>query len=309
MTEDLNSRVADSAPRVLVLGRKGQIATELADTSWPAEWQVTCLGRDNLDITRPDAVRQAVNVLCPDLVVNAAAYTAVDAAEIDAQQAFAVNSRGAASVAAACAALDIPLIHLSTDFVFDGAAQHAYREDDPVNPLSVYGASKEAGERAVRNALRRHVILRTSWVYGPHGSNFVKTLLRYGPQQAALSVVDDQTGCPTAAADVARAVAIIARQLLDGRDDAFGTYHFCGRTGMTWYRFAAAVLDRAAEAGLAVPRLYPIATADRPLPAPRPRWSVLDCRRIAEVFGIEARSWHDALAETFLRLMPSAVPS
>jgi dTDP-4-dehydrorhamnose reductase len=157
MTEDLNSRVADSAPRVLVLGRKGQIAAELADTAWPAEWQVTCLGRDNLDITRPDAVRQAVNVLCPELVVNAAAYTAVDAAEIDAQQAFAVNSRGAASVAAACAALDIPLIHLSTDFVFDGAAQHAYREDDPVNPLSVYGASKEAGERAVRNALRRRM--------------------------------------------------------------------------------------------------------------------------------------------------------
>ena len=201
-------------------------------------------------------------------------------------------------MAEACARIGAALIHLSTDYVFDGAKAGAYREDDPIHPLSVYGASKAAGEAAVRERLDRAVILRTSWVYAPIGRNFVRTMLRLGAARDRIGVVDDQRGCPTSAADIARAIATIAQALLTGHVDGFGTFHFCGGGDTTWYGFARAIFAGAAARGLKTPpTVTPIATADYPTPALRPRNSVLDCGRIGRIHHIVPRPWPAALAE------------
>ena len=197
----------------------------------------------------------------------------------------------------------MPLVHISTDYVFDGEKSGAYVEDDPVNAISVYGASKEAGERAVRRGLVAHVILRTAWVYSPHGRNFVKTMLRLGREHDELGLVDDQSGCPTAAADVARAIAGVASQLVAGKADGFGTFHFCGAGVTTWYGFACKIFELAATHGAKIPSVKPIATTDYRTPAPRPKNSVLDCRRIQKIYGIKRRPWHDSLVECIDELL------
>lgn len=203
----------------------------------------------------------------------------MDRAETERDAAWAANCDGAAHIAASCRDMGIPLIHISTDYVFDGTKGGPYREDDPVNPLSVYGASKEAGERAVRDALREHVILRTAWVYSAHGHNFVKTMLRLAAECPALRVVADQTGAPTAAADLAAAIAHIATQIGAG-NTAWGTYHFTGAGAVTWHGFAEAIFARAERWRGPKPRVEAIATAEYPTPARRPANSVLDCARI-----------------------------
>lgn len=288
--------------RMLVFGHDGQVAHALRTMSWQ-DVDVTALGRAGADITDPGAVRRAVEAARPDVAVNTAAYTAVDRAETEAEQAFAVNRDGAGHIAAACAAAGVPLIHYSTDYVFDGAKDGPWREDDPIAPLGVYGASKAAGEEAVRAAGPRHVILRTAWVFGAHGNNFVRTMLRLGAERERLGIVADQRGCPTAAADLATAAVTVARHVL-ATGEGWGTYHCCGAPPTTWHGFAEAIFEeRRRVTGLAPPRLDAIATADYPTPARRPANSVLDTTRFTGRFGLPAPAWRDALAGVVRQLL------
>jgi dTDP-4-dehydrorhamnose reductase len=278
--------------RILVIGRAGQLGTALAEASWPAEVEVVSRGRDRIDLARPAAARDAVIAEKPDLVINAAAYTAVDKAESEQELAFAVNRDGPSALAEACLAIGVPLIHVSTDYVFDGSKQGAYLEDDPVNPASVYGASKEAGESAIRAGLPAHVIIRTAWVYAPMGQNFVRTMLRLGRERPELRVVDDQIGSPTAAEELARAVQGAAGALLAGGRD-FGTFHFAGSGSTSWFGLAQAVFELTQGQR---PRLIPIPTSGYPTAARRPANSVLDSSKFARLYGVTARPWRDSLA-------------
>ena len=282
---------------ILVIGRIGQVAHELRRGAWPAGFSVRFVERPEIDFTRPDEVRAIVRDARPDIVVNAAAYTAVDAAESDRDMAFVVNCDGPATVAEACGEIGAALVHYSTDYVYDGGKASAWVETDPVNPLSVYGASKAAGDAAIAGRLDRHVILRTSWVYSATGHNFVKTMLRLGGERDKLGIVDDQRGAPTAAADIAAATIAVCTALAAGKRDGFGTFHFTGGGATTWYGFAREIFAVAASRNRKTPRtVEPIATEAYPLPAPRPRNSVLDCGKIARVYGVSTRPWEDALA-------------
>src|SRR5438067_5688830 len=291
--------------KLLVLGSAGQIGHELCRFAWPADYRVAGFDRAEVDVTDQDAVTAAVNRERPGIVINAAAYTAVDRAESEPDAAWAGNCAGAGYLAAACHANGIPLIHISTDYVFDGRKKGPYREDDPVNPLGVYGRSKEAGDRAVRQALAEHVILRTAWVYSAHGHNFVRTMLRLASERPVLRVVADQIGSPTSGADAARAIAAIVQRIAAG-DDHWGTYNFASAGAVSWHGFAQAIFDLAAPWRGPPPTVEAITTADYPTPACRPANSVLDCGRIAEVFGIAPRLWRDALAEVIREVYESA---
>jgi dTDP-4-dehydrorhamnose reductase len=287
--------------KVLVLGARGQVGRELCRYSWPEDVTLIAIDHLGLDITRREAVFATIADIRPDIVVNAAAYTAVDRAESEPDAAWAANCVGPDNIAAACRQLGIPLIHISTDYVFDGTKSGAYREDDPVNPLGVYGASKEAGERAVRAALREHIILRTAWVYSGHGHNFVKTMLRLARERPVLRVVADQIGSPTSAAALAGAIAQLARPVTNGTA-IWGTYHLAGAGAVTWHGFAEAIFDLASRWRGPPPRVEPITTADYPTPARRPSNSVLDCSRIGAAFGVGLRPWRAALAEVIEEL-------
>lgn len=261
---------------------------------WPREYEIAAIDLESADITVCDAVEGAVVSARADLVINLAAYTAVDKAETDEAVAFAVNRDGARHIARACSKRNIPLIHLSTDYVFDGCKPDPYREDDEVNPLSVYGRSKEAGEQAVRSSLDQHIILRTSSVFGVHGSNFVKTILRLAADRPVLRVVADQCSRPTAAGAIAAALVALADAILRG-DLSFGTYHFAGVGAVTWHAFAEAIIAASAARLGSRPRIDAITTAEYPLPAKRPANSVLDCRKIEERFGIVPPPWREGL--------------
>jgi dTDP-4-dehydrorhamnose reductase len=295
---------------VLVIGCRGQVGRELMAAPLPAGVSRIGLGHGDLDLTDRDAVRDLVERCRPALIVNAARYTAVDRAEAEPEAAFAVNAEGPAHLAAAAAAAGSALLHLSTDYVFDGARAGAYTEDDPIGPLGVYGASKAAGEEAVRKHLERHVILRTSWVFGAHGTNFVRTMLRLGQERDRLQVVADQRGCPTAAADIAEAVFGIARRLLlERRGEGWGTCHFAGRGATTWHGFAEAIFERAQAFWGRRPEVVPITTADYPTPARRPACSVLDCTRFERTFGLPRRPWTDGLDAVLRSLLGAEPPS
>ena len=282
--------------KLLVVGAGGQVGHELCRFAWPAGSRLAAFGHDGVDITSRTAVAAAVAREQPDIVINAAAYTAVDRAESETDKAWAGNCTGPLNLAAVCGDAGIPLIHLSTDYVFDGGKEGAYREDDAVKPLGAYGQSKEAGERAVRGLLPQHVILRTAWVYSAHGHNFVKTMLRLAEGRPVLRVVADQVGSPTSAADIAAAIATVVRQIEAGKG-CWGTYNFAGAGAVSWHGFAEAIFELATPWRGPPPRVEPITTAQYPTPARRPANSVLDCRRIAEAFGIVPRPWRDALAE------------
>ncbi|MFC7335520.1 dTDP-4-dehydrorhamnose reductase [Rhodocista pekingensis] len=297
--------------RLLLLGGTGQVGTALRRLAPERDWSVSAPERSALDLATADrdSLRQAV--AAADLVLNAAAYTRVDQAETDRDAAVAANATGPGLLARVCAEAERPLLHLSTDYVFDGSGTRPYREDDPVAPLGVYGASKAAGEAAVRAAGPRHVILRTAWVFSPDGANFLRTMLRLGRERPEVRVVDDQRGCPTAADDIAAACLGIADRLAaDGRtadrpDDAsplWGTFHFAGAPATTWHGFAAAIFAEAERRGLPVPRLLPITTADYPTPTRRPAFSVLDCTRIETTYGIAAPDWRAGVRRCLDRL-------
>ena len=279
--------------KLLVTGANGQVGRALVEAGGE---EVVGLDRAALDITDRAAVHRSVTEHAPSLVVNAAAYTAVDRAEAEAERAFAVNRDGPAHLAAACAEAGVPLVHLSTDYVFDGTKGKPYRESDTPHPLGVYGQSKWAGEEAVREHVDRHVIVRTSWVFGTHGANFVRTMLRLMQERDTLRVVADQHGNPTAAADIARAVLEIAEQVHDGGDAPWGTYHFAGRPATTWHGFAEAILDEARRHGpVRTTHVEAIPTSAYPTAASRPLDTRLDSTRLAEAWGIEAPPWRPAL--------------
>ncbi len=228
--------------------------------------------------------------------MNCAAYTAVDRAEQEPDRAFAVNRDGPANLARACAAAGAVLLHLSTDYVFDGTKSGPYREDDAAAPLGVYGGSKWAGEEAVRQTLPAHLILRVSWVFGATGGNFVKTMLRLAREREELRVVDDQHGCPTHAGAIAATLLTLAERLTGGPSAAYGTYHFCNPPPVTWHGFAGAIIERArALTPIKTRTIVPIATQDYPLPARRPANSVLDCTRLHETFGLTPEPWQAGL--------------
>lgn len=290
---------------VLILGAGGQVGRELTGLRWPAGMSVVGRDRAGCDLADAAAVARAVRDLAPKIVINAGAYTAVDKAESDVDQAYAVNRDGVAALAAVCADIGAGLVHISTDYVFDGSKIGAYVESDPVAPLGVYGASKEAGEQAIRAACPRHVIIRTAWVFGAQGHNFVKTMLRLGADRPELRVVDDQVGCPTPARAVARACQTAAVAMLGGAEDKFGTYHYAGDRAISWRGFAEAIFDASQRRGGARPVVHPIATADYPTPARRPANSVLNSGRFQAAFGLAAADWAAGLAEMLDEIAPA----
>lgn len=287
--------------KVLVVGL-GQLGSALSTTSWPDGLKIVGKGHADLDIADQEAVRREMTEGY-GLVVNAAAYTAVDNAEHQPDEAWRANAIGPRNIASACAATSIPMIHVSTDYVFDGTKEGAYRVDDTVHPINVYGKSKEAGEQAVRSELGQHIILRTAWLYSDRGSNFVRTILRLLDERDELQIVADQKGAPTSAADLAAAIVSIAEQLLlKERSDAWGTYHMTNSGNATWFELARAIADwRIAHARRSSP-IRPITTKDYPTPARRPANSVLDCSKLNEVFSVSPRPWRQALADTLMSL-------
>jgi dTDP-4-dehydrorhamnose reductase len=292
------------AQRILVAGRSGQIARALASVPLPGGFALECRGRESLDLLDPARTIREVAQSGADIVINAAAYTAVDKAESEPDLAFRLNRDGAAALAEGAAACGAALIHISTDYVFDGTKPTPYREEDPVGPVSVYGASKEAGERAVREQIDRHVILRTAWVYSRSGEgSFVRTMLRLGAERPELRIIDDQHGTPTAAGDAARAMITIAAALAAGKADGYGTFHYCNAGSTTRFGQAKFIFDWLAARGHKVPRLTPIPTSAYPMPARRPANSVLDCGRIGEVYGILPRAWEVSMAECLSEIM------
>ncbi len=289
--------------RVLVTGVSGQVGGELvraADRAAASGIEIVGVGRDRLDLAKPGGIDGVLDTVRPTVVVNPAAYTAVDRAEQESDAAFAINRDGPAALAAACAERGIGLLHLSTDYVFDGSATVPYRPEDPVAPLGVYGASKQAGETAIRHAIEDHIILRTAWVYAARGANFMNTMLRVGATRDALRVVDDQRGTPTAAPDIASAILAILAARAAGTPVPPGTYHYTAEGETTWYGFAEAIFERAATVWGRRPEVEAITTDQYPTPTRRPAYSVLDNSSLIEaVPTLPRRPWR-AAAESVL---------
>jgi dTDP-4-dehydrorhamnose reductase len=294
--------------KVLVSGREGQLARGLLEAADGAgEVQVVAIGRPELDLADAKSVAAVVAHQRPDVVVNAAAYTAVDNAETEPAVARAVNALGAEHVAGACAAHSIPIIHISTDYVFDGMKPSPYREDDATGPINVYGRTKLEGEQRVAKACERHLILRTAWLHSRWGVNFVKTMLRLGATRPGISVVDDQLGSPTYAPDLARIVlAAAARMVADPAGMRWGTYHAAGGGETTRFGFAREVFRCAAEQGLPVADVTAIATSAYPTPARRPANSRLNCDRLRRLLGLELPDWRVGVQDCVARLAETA---
>lgn len=283
---------------LLVFGRTGQVARELAALAPDA----TFAGRDRADLTDPAACAALIRAVRPRAVINAAAYTAVDRAETDAETARLVNADAPAAMARACADLGIPFLHISTDYVFDGSGDRSRAEDAPTAPLGVYGATKLAGEQGVAAAGGTWAVMRTSWVFSAHGANFVKTMLRLGAERDRLTVVADQIGGPTPAADIAGACLRMIRVMRDRPDTTGGIYHFAGTPDASWADFARQIM---AQAGLAA-QVADIPSSDYPTPAARPLNSRLDCGRIARDFGIARPDWRAGLTRVLDQLKDKA---
>lgn len=293
--------------RVLVTGVTGQVGgalVRLAGEGAGEGIEIVGVGRDRLDLAQPGRIDGALDAVRPDLVVNPAAYTAVDKAEQERDLAFAINRDGPAALAASCAERGIGLVHVSTDYVFDGTGTRPYRPEDPVAPLGVYGASKEAGETAIRHALEDHLILRTAWVYAARGGNFMNTMLRVGKDRDELKVVADQHGTPTAAVDIAGAILALIRARRAGDGVAPGTYHYTADGETTWHGFAEAIFERVGPVWGRRPTVHAITTAEYPTPARRPGYSVLDSSALtAALPSLPHRSWQAALDEVFAARM------
>lgn len=281
--------------KLLIFGQTGQVARELARRA-PAGVTLHTLGRDRADLADPATCALAIDRTDADAVINAAAWTAVDKAEADIDAAMVVNGDAPTAMARAAADRGLPFLHLSTDYVFDGAGDEPFAPDEPIAPLGAYGRSKLAGERGVRAATGPHLILRTSWVVSAHGSNFVKTMLRLGAERESLTVVADQIGGPTPAAAIADALFVAARAMAGGATG--GTHHFAGAPDTSWADFARQIM---ASAGLAC-RITDIPTSAYPTPAKRPLNSRLDCRSFTESFGIARPDWHTGLDDILKEL-------
>jgi dTDP-4-dehydrorhamnose reductase len=284
--------------RLVVFGRHGQVGRALCQIYGNrSDADLLAYGRDQVDLADSAALADSIAEAAPDCVINAAAYTAVDRAEDEPELAYKINAAAPMAMAQACAALDIPIVHYSTDYVFDGKAARPYAETDPTGPLGVYGESKLAGEQAVAGQCGKHIIVRTSWVYDGEGHNFVNTMRRLGAERDTLSVVDDQFGCPTYAADLAEQTVKIVDRLVAGdptdRQRGYGVYHLAGSGTTTWCRFARAIF---AQLSAKSPQVKAITTAEFPTKAPRPAFSVLNTDKAATVFNVRMPDWQDALA-------------
>ena len=292
--------------RMVVTGLRGQVVTSLIERARSAGTvEVVALGRPELDLAVAMNINRALTEARPDIIVSAAAYTAVDRAESEQDLAMAVNGAAPGLIAATARRLDVPVIHLSTDYVFDGAKAEPYREKDTVNPLGAYGRSKLAGEHAVQQATPNHTILRTAWVYSPFGTNFVKTMLRLATEREALNIVADQQGSPTNALDIADAVIAVAGQMLSHPDDPYkrGVFHLSGTGYTDWASFAEAIFAASAARGGPHARVNRIPTSEYPTAAPRPANSRLNNGKISRHFGIGMPDWRTSLPLVVQRLL------
>jgi dTDP-4-dehydrorhamnose reductase len=291
--------------KILVTGRTGQLVTSLVERSLHSGGvEIVALGRPELDLESPAAIAEAVKRIGPDVVINAAAYTAVDTAEDEPERAFAANADGAGAVARAARAAGSRFVQISTDYVFDGTSDRPYREDDPVNPLGVYGRSKLAGEQAVRDEDGDSVVVRTAWVYSPFGRNFLKTMIAASRQRDELSVVADQVGNPSSALDLADGLLALAATWRQSPRNGLGeTYHLTGGGEASWHGFAEEILARSARQGGPSARVRPIATDEWPTRAPRPRDSRLDSAKFERDFGYRAPPWQDSTEATVRRVL------
>jgi dTDP-4-dehydrorhamnose reductase len=282
--------------RVIVVGSLGMLARDLCAALESQGYEAIGHHLPELDIRQEDHVVSCFGASNPDLVINCAAYTNVDQAESDIEPAYAVNRDGAMHIANACRTLHVPLVHISTDYVFDGGAERPYREDDETSPLGIYGLSKLEGETAVRDAVEQHYIVRTAWLYGVHGKNFVKTILTHARTKAELRVVSDQFGCPTWTWDLAETLCAFAARMAEQRPAPWGTYHCCGRGITTWHEFAELIVQEGCKREpLKTTRIVPISSEEYPTAAKRPMFSALDCRKIEKALGIELPAWQNSL--------------
>lgn len=282
--------------KFLITGAKGQVGHCLTE-QLAGKAEILAVARDELDITDQSAVKKIVKTFKPDVIINAAAHTAVDRAESEVELSEAINVKGPQYLAEAANEIGAVILHISTDYVFEGTGSGEYKEDDQTNPQGVYGRTKLAGEIAVQQANPRSIILRTAWVFGEHGHNFVKTMLRLAKDRDSLGIVGDQFGGPTYAGDIAKALIEIANQILAGKENAFGVYHFTGKPYVSWYEFAKAIFAEAELQNILEksPLVNSIATSDYPTPAKRPANSRLDLTKIKQVFNIEPSDWQVAL--------------
>ncbi|MET0951543.1 MAG: dTDP-4-dehydrorhamnose reductase [Pseudomonas sp.] len=282
--------------RILISGQHGQVSREL-QLRLSAVGELVVLGRDQLDLAQPQQIRQQVQSVRPDLIINAAAHTAVDQAESEPDLAFAINATGPGILAEEASALGIPLIHYSTDYVFDGSKAEPYTEADAPNPLGVYGKSKLAGEQAITAVKGEHLILRTSWVYSTHGRNFLLTMQRLLQEKPEMRIVADQIGAPTWAGTIAASTVALIERWQAGQAGAWGTYHLTAQGETSWFGFAQAIGEALREQGKPCANLLPIPSSDYPTPAARPLNSRLDCSRLQREWGVSQPDWQTALRE------------
>jgi dTDP-4-dehydrorhamnose reductase len=293
---------------ILIFGAGGQLGRELIDLAAADGTPLAGLSHAQADITDADSIGRAVRDSRPTLVVNAAAYNAVDRAESEPQAAVKANAVGPAMLAQACAAVRVPLIHISTDYVFDGKKSGAYRETDPVNPLGVYARSKSEGEKAVRRLWPHHLILRTAWLYGVHGANFLKTMVRLASERDELNVVADQTGSPTATFDLASGILAAALAIQRGGGQ-WGTYHLAGTGAATRHAFAERIVSAQRRFSGRAPRVNAVSSSDFPAAARRPKNSALDSSKFAAAFGFRARDWREGVDATVAALFEAKAPA
>ena len=304
--------MSNRKPGILLSGANGQLGWELNHTLSP-QYEVHALERSKLDLTNSKQIRQRVSEIKPDIIINAAAYTAVDKAEQEPELAFAVNAEAPAILAEEAARIDASLIHYSTDYVFDGSGTQPWREEDRPAPLNVYGKSKLAGEQAIKASAVPHLIFRTSWVYGAHGHNFVKTILRMASEKEEMSIIDDQIGAPTSSAFLANTTAQVLSQLTDnpkkGIAENSDTYHLCCSGETSWHGFASEIVRLAEQndVHLALKTIHRIPSSAYPTPAQRPQNSRLDCSRLNKVFGLQPVTWQTALAQALPHIIASQI--
>ena len=288
---------------LLVIGSQGQLARSLVEHArGRSEFSLTAIGRPQIDLEKPGSAAEIIAAMRPDIVINAAGYTAVDQAEAEPERAFRVNAEAAGEIAGAAAKVDAPVIHISTDYVFDGRADRPYDEEAPTNPLNVYGKSKLAGEEQVRRENPKHLIVRTAWVYSPFGHNFIKSMMAAAEKRAELRVVEDQRGNPTSALDLAKGILGMISALRDAPTRLGKTYHLAGFGVASWYEFAVAILEERERLGLPTAEVLPIASSEWPSAAARPANSVLDCAKAYRGFGIRLPLWSNSVREIVRRL-------
>jgi dTDP-4-dehydrorhamnose reductase len=291
--------------RIAVTGTQGQVVSSLLERARIHDVEILAVGRPELDLVNAASIERALGAISPDAIVNAAAYTAVDRAEQEPELALAINGDGARAVADAAGRLGVPLVHISTDYVFDGCATRRYREDDPVAPLGAYGRSKRAGEVAVSDNLKNYVILRTAWVYSPFGANFLKTMLRLARTRSEISIVADQCGTPTYAVDIADGVIGVVRNLLlrPHNDALRGVFHMTAAGETSWAEFAKVIFEASVALGGPAAAVKDISTAEYPTPARRPANSRLDCSKLLAIHRVALPEWRTPIAQCVARVL------